>query len=361
MGGTSTDICARLRRQAAHDQRVVRRVRPPDLLPVDRGADDRRGRRLAGDDRRGRLAAQRPAVGGLATPARRRTARAGRSRRTPTPTSCSAGSARGWSAAACQLDREAAESEPSRRSPSRSDLELHEAADAIIAVANANMADAVRIISLQRGYDPREFALVVFGGAGPLHGAALAKELGVPTVLVPPRPGTWSALGCLMVDIRHDLSEMFLRPAADADAGELDEAFERLEAEGRELLASEGVSDDDVTLERSIAMRYLGQWRSLEVALRRRPRGRRRALPRRARARVLLPPRRRARRALPAPARGHRQDRRTSSCPSTSRPGGVAARADRDARRSTSTARRSTRPSTSAASCPPACASKARP
>ena len=112
------------------------------------------------------------------------------------------------------------------------DLELHEAADAIIAVANANMADAVRIISLQRGYDPREFALVVFGGAGPLHGAALAKELGVPTVLVPPRPGTWSALGCLMVDIRHDLSEMFLRPAADADADELDEAFERLEDEG---------------------------------------------------------------------------------------------------------------------------------
>jgi N-methylhydantoinase A len=84
-------------------------------------------------------------------------------------------------------------------------------------------------------------------------------------VLVPPRPGTWSALGCLMVDIRHDLSEMFLRPAADADAGELDEAFGRLEAKGRDLLASEGVAEEGVTLERSIAMRYLGQWRSLEV------------------------------------------------------------------------------------------------
>jgi N-methylhydantoinase A len=144
-------------------------------------------------------------------------------------------------------------------------LDTHEAAEAIIAVANANMADAVRIISLQRGYDPREFALVVFGGAGPLHGAALAKELGVPTVLVPPRPGTWSALGCLMVDIRHDLSEMFLRPAADADAQELQSAFERLEDEGRKLLKDEGVAEEDVTLERSIAMRYLGQWRSLEV------------------------------------------------------------------------------------------------
>src|SRR4051794_2465244 len=164
------------------------------------------------------------------------------------------------------LDREAAERAIRTRVAEPLGLELHEAADAIIAVANANMADAVRIISLQRGYDPREFALVVFGGAGPLHGAALASELGVPTVLVPPRPGTWSALGCLMVDIRHDLSEMFLRPAADADAGELAEAFARLEERGRKLLADEGVSEDGVTLERSIAMRYLGQWRSLEVS-----------------------------------------------------------------------------------------------
>jgi N-methylhydantoinase A len=164
------------------------------------------------------------------------------------------------------LDREAAEEAIRTRVAEPLGLELHEAADAIIAVANANMADAVRIISLQRGYDPREFALVVFGGAGPLHGAALAKELGVPTVLVPLRPGTWSALGCLMVDIRHDLSEMFLRPAADADGAELEEAFGKLEEKGRKLLASEGVSEGDVTLERSIAMRYLGQWRSLQVA-----------------------------------------------------------------------------------------------
>ena len=231
----------RLRRPAAHHQRVVRRVRPPDLLPVDRGADDRRRRRLAGEDRRRRLAAQRPAVGRVATPARRRTARAARSPRTPTPTSSSAGSARSWSAAGWSSTA-TPPSRPSRRSASRWTSTLHEAADAIIAVANANMADAVRIISLQRGYDPREFALVVFGGAGPLHGAALAKELGVPTVLVPPRPGTWSALGCLMVDIRHDLSEMFLRPAADAD-GEGARRGVRAPGgpKGRELLADEGV------------------------------------------------------------------------------------------------------------------------
>ncbi|HEX5195051.1 MAG TPA: hydantoinase/oxoprolinase family protein [Solirubrobacteraceae bacterium] len=146
-------------------------------------------------------------------------------------------------------------------------LSTEQAASAIVQVANANMADAVRVISLQRGYDPRDFALVVFGGAGALHGAALAQELSIPTVIVPPRPGAWSALGCLMVDIRHDLSTMFLAPAHDVDVGQLQEAFAALEAEGRELLRAEGVSEDRVVLRRSIAMRYLGQWRSMNVEL----------------------------------------------------------------------------------------------
>jgi N-methylhydantoinase A len=129
------------------------------------------------------------------------------------------------------------------------------------------MADAVRLISLQRGYDPREFVLVVFGGAGSLHGVELARELSIPTVVVPPRPGAWSALGCLMVDIRHDLSTMFLTRADAADPEALEAAFAELEREGRRLLAAEGVTDDRVVLERSIAMRYLGQWRSMQVTV----------------------------------------------------------------------------------------------
>ncbi|MFN8185713.1 MAG: hydantoinase/oxoprolinase family protein [Gaiellales bacterium] len=144
-------------------------------------------------------------------------------------------------------------------------LGLHDAASGIIQVANANMADAVRLISIRRGYDPRDFALVVFGGAGPLHGAALARELSIPTVLVPPNPGITSALGCLLVDVRHDLAEMFLRRASDADAGEVEAEFKKLEAEARERLAHEGVPEEAVSLHRRIAMRYLGQWRSLSV------------------------------------------------------------------------------------------------
>ena len=146
-------------------------------------------------------------------------------------------------------------------------VSTEQAASAIVQVANANMADAVRLISLQRGYDPREFALVVFGGAGALHGAALAQELSIPTVIVPPHPGAWSALGCLMVDIRHDLSTMFLAPAHEVDVEQLQEAFAELEAEGHERLRTEGVGEDRIVLRRSIAMRYLGQWRSMNVEL----------------------------------------------------------------------------------------------
>jgi N-methylhydantoinase A len=144
-------------------------------------------------------------------------------------------------------------------------LGVPEAARAVLTIANANMADAVRLISIRRGYDPREFALVVFGGAGPLHGAALARELSIPTVIVPPNPGITSAMGCLLVDIRHDLASMFLRRADEVDPAEIAAEFARLEGEARELLAHEGVADHLVSLERSIAMRYLGQWRSLAV------------------------------------------------------------------------------------------------
>jgi N-methylhydantoinase A len=144
-------------------------------------------------------------------------------------------------------------------------LPLEEAASAVLRVADANMADAVRLISIRRGYDPRDFALVVFGGAGPLHGAALARELSIPTVLVPPNPGITSALGCLLVDIRHDLAEMHLTRTSDADPRALEDEFKKLEAEGRERLQAEGVPEGQMTLQRKIAMRYLGQWRSLAV------------------------------------------------------------------------------------------------
>ena len=140
-----------------------------------------------------------------------------------------------------------------------------EAAKAVIDVANANMADAIRLVSIMRGYDPRDFALIAFGGAGALHGAALAKDLSIPTVIVPPNPGVTSALGCLLVDIQHDITLVYLKDTATADRGDIERAFGGLEAEAQERLEKEGVAPEERVLQRSIDMRYAGQWRSIAI------------------------------------------------------------------------------------------------
>ncbi len=145
-------------------------------------------------------------------------------------------------------------------------MELHEAAEAIVAVANANMANAVRLLSISRGYDPRDFALVAFGGAGALHGAAIAKELSIPTVIIPPNPGVTSALGCLLVDIQHDFSDSFMAAAADTKPEDLEAAFERLEAMAADRLKHEGVAPKDIVMQRTVEMMYQGQWRALAVS-----------------------------------------------------------------------------------------------
>jgi N-methylhydantoinase A len=165
---------------------------------------------------------------------------------------------------AMRLDHAAAESAVAAIGH-RVGLDTLDAAKAIIQVANANMADAVRLISIRRGYDPREFALVVFGGAGALHGAELARELSIPTVLVPPNPGITSALGCLLVDVKHDLSTMFLADVETVDHDRLEREIGLLEDEARTRLAHEKIAPEDMQLEHYLDMRYLGQWRSLSV------------------------------------------------------------------------------------------------
>jgi N-methylhydantoinase A len=167
---------------------------------------------------------------------------------------------------AMKLDRDAAAAAIQKNVAGPLGLSLHEAAGAILHVANANMADAVRLISIRRGYDPRDFVLVVFGGAGPLHGVDLARELSIPTVLVPPNPGITSALGCLLVDIQHDLATMFLGRADAVDPADVEAEFQKLETEARQRLQHEGVAPHDMQLLRHIDMRYVGQWRSLAIS-----------------------------------------------------------------------------------------------
>lgn len=165
------------------------------------------------------------------------------------------------------LDKQLAEEAIKRVIADPLNLEVAEAAQAIVSVANANMADAVRLVSIRRGYDPRDFALLAFGGAGALHGADVARELNIPTVIVPPNPGVTSAMGCLLVDIRHDLSQMYTGLASAADAEDLEASFTALETEASARLRHEGVADENAILQRQVSMRYLGQWRSLTVPM----------------------------------------------------------------------------------------------
>ena len=118
-------------------------------------------------------------------------------------------------------------------------LSIEEAAAAVIRVANAQMADAIRLISVEQGRDPRDFALLSFGGAGSLHSVALADELGVPVVIVPRFPGLTSALGCVLANIRHDFVNYIRKPLAHLNAAEADAIFDERRNEGIALVQSE--------------------------------------------------------------------------------------------------------------------------
>ena len=133
------------------------------------------------------------------------------------------------------------------------------AAEGIIRVANANMERGVRVVSVERGHDPREFALVSFGGAGSLHSCAVAASLGVPTVLIPPAPGILCAMGMLMSDLRHDLVETQVRPLVDVCPEELQQRFAPLLEKGVQLLAEDGVTPEARNLTTILDMRYIGQ------------------------------------------------------------------------------------------------------
>jgi N-methylhydantoinase A len=133
----------------------------------------------------------------------------------------------------------------------------------VLDVANANMARALRVVSLERGHDPREFTLVAFGGAGPLHASALAAEVGVPRVFVPRGAGVLSALGLLVSDLTYDESVSRVRPLSEVDPDGVAETVADLEARGRDRLADTDVAS--VRVERSLDLRYRGQSFDLSV------------------------------------------------------------------------------------------------
>ena len=145
------------------------------------------------------------------------------------------------------------------------DMGVREAAQGILDVANANMARALRVVSVERGYDPREFGLVAFGGAGPLHAAGLARELEIPRVVVPRTAGVLSALGLLISDVLYDFSTSKVRSWPEVDPGTLAEPFAEFRSRGRDRLAAESQTGEDAVFERSADLRYAGQSFELTV------------------------------------------------------------------------------------------------
>ena len=146
-------------------------------------------------------------------------------------------------------------------------LSLHETAEGVLTVLNSNMANAVRSRTIQKGYDPRDFTLVAFGGAGPLHAAEMAASLGIPEVLIPPYPGITSAMGLLTTDLRYDeiRNEFMLNLSMDLD--QLNTDLAELGESVRQQLLADGVAEVDITIERGADCRYVGQGYELRARI----------------------------------------------------------------------------------------------
>ena len=146
-------------------------------------------------------------------------------------------------------------------------LDAIAAAGAVLRLGNLRMAGAIRMVSVSRGHDPRDFSLFAFGGAGPLHATALARELGLPRVLVPARPGITNALGCVVADLRHDFVNTINQPVQLLDEASVRQVLEQHGKEGRALIAKEAVAPETIRTVHSADMQFLGQTHILNVPL----------------------------------------------------------------------------------------------
>jgi N-methylhydantoinase A len=163
------------------------------------------------------------------------------------------------------LDRDASRDAIRKQCADPLGLSVEEAAHGIVEIANTAMVNALRLVSVQRGHDPRDFMLVGFGGAGPAHAVRLAEQAGIPRVLIPLGPGTASALGLLVTDVRMEGSATLIVRADEIEPARISEEFERLEDAGREAHRTAASASGDPVFERAIEMRYWGQSFELSV------------------------------------------------------------------------------------------------
>jgi N-methylhydantoinase A len=165
-----------------------------------------------------------------------------------------------------QLDVEAAKAAVQKVADALG-LDLHRAAEGILDIVNENMAGALRLVSVQRGYDPRDFALVAFGGAGPMHANAVARVMGSFPVIVPPAPGLLCATGDLVADFRDEFARTFIRTIDSVSGDEVREILEHLGEEARDWMRREGIEDDRQKLLFNVDMRYYRQGYEIPVEI----------------------------------------------------------------------------------------------
>ncbi|HLF76345.1 MAG TPA: hydantoinase/oxoprolinase family protein [Dehalococcoidia bacterium] len=166
-----------------------------------------------------------------------------------------------------RLDRDAAQLALAERIARPLGVSTERAATGMLEIAVGSMANAVRSVTLEQGLDPRDFTLVAYGGNGPLHGAAVARELQISKLIIPQAPGHFSAVGMLMADLRRDFVQTLFRRVRELDPGALEQEFLKLEAEGRAALETSGIATGRIVFERSADMRYVGQEHSVAVRM----------------------------------------------------------------------------------------------
>ncbi|MFH1929386.1 MAG: hydantoinase/oxoprolinase family protein [Chloroflexota bacterium] len=157
------------------------------------------------------------------------------------------------------IDREAAEETVRQEIAAPLGIDPIEAAYGIYRLVNTNMADATKVVSVEKGHDPRGFALVAAGGAGALHGSKIAQIVGIPRVIVPKTASVFCALGMLESDLKHDYVRTMWGPLDALDLTELNHIFNEMETEARDILEAEGIPPERITIERGMDLRYLGQ------------------------------------------------------------------------------------------------------
>jgi N-methylhydantoinase A len=264
MGGTSCDVALIKDGEPIFTSRGKIEGRDIAVPMMDINTVSAGGGTIARVDRFGALEVGPQSAGAVPGPACY-----GRGGEAPTITDCNLLlgylSADNFHAGRMTLDRGKAEAAVGRVAGPLS-LDATAAAEGIVRIIDVKMEEAIKAISTMRGHDLRDFMLLAFGGAGPLHAARLARALGMAGVIVPLYPGVFSALGLVMSDVKHDYIRSRMTSVAELDPQSVEQTFAALEAQARADLRRDGFAENDVRVERALDLRYAGQGYEITVA-----------------------------------------------------------------------------------------------